>query len=253
MEQLELWPMGETNPHNTAMAQDPVPSNDAAGMDSALRQAAWLTSKTNKFVWLTYHENRSTMLSCTEKSNGLHLRLHKAFKEADGSVWEALAAFLTGDTANPVLGAFIAQLRPAKCPTTQVQTKGRFYDLQVLFDHVNETYFHHACKVSITWGHAGPKHRRRSIQLGSFTEEDQLIRIHPCLDQAFVPQFYVAWIIFHEILHEVFGLKRSSKRKVFHTKEFVALEQSFPDYVKCKAWEKKNLPRLLNYRHKALR
>ena len=38
--------------------------------------------------------------------------------------------------------------------------------------------------------------------MGSYSVEDRLIRIHPTLDRPDVPRYYVAWIVYHEMLHQ---------------------------------------------------
>lgn len=74
--------------------------------------------------------------------------------------------------------------------------------------------------------------------------------MHPSLDQSFVPEFYVAWVIFHEMLHEAYGVEEVNGRRHVHPPEFVALEQTYPNYERARAWEKRHLSRLLRYRHR---
>ena len=130
-----------------------------------------------------------------------------------------------------------------------IRSAGQYHNLRELFDELNADYFHNACVSEITWGRAGTPQRRvrRSIQLGVFDPELKLIRIHPSLDQSFVPRFYVRWIIFHEMLHEILGVRSEGGRRQVHPPEFVALEESYPDYAQCMAWQRGNLKRLLSY------
>ncbi|MEA2700095.1 MAG: hypothetical protein QOI66_4366, partial [Myxococcales bacterium] len=72
-----------------------------------------------------------------------------------------------------------------------------------------------------------------------------IIRIHPVLDQESVPDYFVAWIVFHEMLHGKHEVLRKDGRRRFHTKEFLAEERTFADYDRACAWEKANLDRLL--------
>ena len=74
--------------------------------------------------------------------------------------------------------------------------------------------------------------------MGSFAVEDRVIRIHPALDQACVPDYFVAWIVFHEMLHGKHEVKRENGRRRFHTPEFLEEERQFPDYDRACAWEK---------------
>ena len=65
-----------------------------------------------------------------------------------------------------------------------------------------------AFAAAITWGaRTGRPKRRNSIKMGSYSVEDRLIRIHRSLDRVFVPRFFVAWIVFHEMLHQVHDIR----------------------------------------------
>lgn len=120
-------------------------------------------------------------------------------------------------------------------------------DLQGLFDALNAAYFYGGCSAAIRWGRAGTPHRRRrrSMLLGSYTEEDHLIRIHPALGTAFVPAYVLNMVVFHEMLHEWFGTPVVNGRRQVHPPEFRAVEQSHPDYDRALAWERSHLDQLL--------
>ena len=210
----------------------------------------WLSARVGKRVRVTFTNNRSTMLSCREEVDALHLRVHRFFAVAPAEVLEALAAYLGGNAAaGRIVDAFVhQQSAELEIESRSVRPRGRFHDLQAILDRLNQEFFHGACAARITWGSAGSRRRRRTIQLGSYVSQEKLIRIHPCLDQAFVPERYVAWVVFHEMLHEVFGVERSAGRRAVHPPEFGALEQTFPGYLECKRWEAENLHRLLRFR-----
>jgi predicted metal-dependent hydrolase len=91
--------------------------------------------------------------------------------------------------------------------------------------------------------------RRRSIKLGSYHASERLIRIHPALDQPFVPEYFIAFVIFHEMLHERIGTTRQGHgRRCVHPPEFRALEARFPSAAEALRWEKENLGKLLRYK-----
>jgi hypothetical protein len=192
-------------------------------------------------------------VSYREVERGLRVRLHNAFVQADSAVHEALAAYLAGErgtAAGKILDAFISEnvKRQAAAHKAEVRPAGRFHHLGEIMTELNRVYFHERARARITWGTASARRYRRTIQLGCYVAEEQLIRIHPSLDQVFVPRHYVAWIIFHEMLHEVFGVEQKNNRRCVHPPEFVAIEQSYPDYARCKDWESRNLYKLLRYR-----
>jgi len=211
----------------------------------------WMSAELGRPVAVSFTDNRSTMLSCRQVRGAMRLRLHRLFLEAPAAVWTALVAYIGAD--NVEAGRRVDEYITEACKglprsALDLRPAGRFHELQSIFDSLNQTYFHGACDAHITWGTASARRSRKSIQLGSFVMEDRLIRIHPCLDQAFVPPSYVAWIVFHEMLHEVFGVERQNGRRSIHPPEFVAIEESYPDYHACKRWESENLDRLLRYR-----
>jgi len=83
--------------------------------------------------------------------------------------------------------------------------------------------------------------------MGSYSVEDRLIRIHRSLDRAFVPRFFVSWIVFHEMLHQVHDIRVKNGRREFHSKEFLADEAAFELYDQARLWERRNLDALLTY------
>jgi len=249
MDQLGLF--GASAPAAMVLGSAP---QDPPAIDLAHPEpfVTWLRGQLGKPVRLVFTNNRTTFVSAREHHGLMHLRLHQAFAKAGPREVEAILGYLKGGNreANRCLGEFIAGCeRPVRTPRSAVVTAGRCHDLAVLATEVNVTYFHGSCTAQVTWGVAAKRRRRRTIQLGCFVADENLIRIHPCLDQAFVPRPYVAWVIFHEMLHEVLGVARSKRRRRVHPPEFGAMEATFPGYQALKAWEVENLPRLMNYRH----
>ena len=128
-----------------------------------------------------------------------------------------------------------------------LDTQGAHYNLQELLDELNERYFAGEIEAKITWG---PRTRRRpgreSIKLGSYSIEEQLIRIHPVLDAVDVPRFFVEWIIYHEMLHEVHDMPIVDGRRVYHTPEFRRAEALFERYAEAVLWERTMVHKLLD-------
>ncbi len=229
----------------------PAPAALASSQHGALL-AQWLAARLGRRVRLTFTANRSTMLSYRERGGVLRIRVHEMFRRASAREWTAVADYVDGKSrsAGRILDDFVLASAPARPPADPSlhRTAGRFHDLRPILDALNETYFHGAVRAAITWGGSSSRRTRRTIQLGLYVREERLIRIHPCLDPAFVPRWYVAWIVFHEMLHDVFGIERDRGRRSVHPPEFSAIEQSYPDYPRCRAWERDNIHRLLKYR-----
>ena len=77
--------------------------------------------------------------------------------------------------------------------------------------------------LPITWGpRRAMRRRQRSIRLGAYDFERQLIRIHRRLDDPSVPEWFVGFVVFHELLHHRFGVERRAGRRVIHSAAFRA-------------------------------
>lgn len=222
---------------------------------SLKEREAWLEAETHRSVALTFTRNRRQMITWKPDGGSLRIRVHEMFREASHEIWCAVVAyFLDGDKlCGRVIDQYIERelkhwVEEHKRPEN-LNPRGVYHDLKDIFDGLNQEFFHRSCESQITWGRAGGRKqkRRKSIQLGVYDLELKLIRIHPCLDQSFVPRFYVRWVVFHEMLHEILGIRSEGGRRKIHPPEFVALEESYPDYAQCMAWQRGNLKRLLNY------
>ena len=206
---------------------------------------------------ITLTDNTSTMMSMKRKRAGspTRLRLHRMFLEANAQVVRALASWLTRvrcDRAADTLNAFIRENRhqiAAKPPRRTVQRHGVFRrDLRAMYDEVNAEYFGGTVDAPIIWGRQPTRRNRRSIRFGSYTQEEHLIRIHPFLDDPFVPEFFVRYIVFHEMLHAYLGVDETENgRRRIHTPEFKRMEKAYPDYDRAVDWlnDMTNLRRLL--------
>jgi hypothetical protein len=199
-------------------------------------------------------DNRYTMVMVRRGPAAYVVRLHRMFAAADGHLLRAIARYVVANDprSSAVIGAFIernqhvVEQQPQRKRRVVLRTTGRSYDLQAIFDQLNQEYFAGTLQARITWGSAPRRLRpRRSIKMGSFAVEDRLIRIHPVLDDPAVPDYFVAWIVFHEMLHGKFEVVRKGDRRCFHSKEFMAEERSFREYERASAWERANIDRLL--------
>jgi hypothetical protein len=227
--------------------------NGAEPDERAGALALRLASLIHKPVELRLTDNRRTMISWAASAGVVRLRLHHMFARAPEPVVEALAGTLSGRSraAGHVLDAYIrsnsgAVRRARRAP--RPRSAGRCHDLAAILADVNAAHLGGAFDGLVGWGRATGSRRRRSIRLGSYSHVDRLIRIHPALDQPFVPRYVVEWVVYHEMLHQLVPCPRSGRRRRCHSSEFRAREAAFPDHARAAAWEKANLPRLLRYR-----
>ena len=217
-----------------------------------------LVRLTGARIQLRITDNSRTVMSVAPDRvcGGVRVRLHRMFLDADEEVVRAVAAWVKRPKSGagaPTINAYIRAnrhlMRRRERRTVSLQPQGAHFDLQQLFDDLNAKHFGGAITAGITWGRRGVGARRqRSIRFGSYTVEDNLIRLHPALDRDFVPEYFVRYIVFHEMLHAHLGIEESETgRRRIHTREFVRIERAYPGHARARAWESNaaNMRRLL--------
>ena len=208
-------------------------------------------------IRLRITNNSSTMMSLRYDTGGAfaNVGLHHMFLEAPGEIRRALADWIVKPKAKAPgrkLETYIAGQRHLikSRPLRRIppRTEGRHFDLKRLYREVNAAHFNGEVTAPITWGKMPSLRRRRSIRFGSYSPGEDLIRIHPLLDQDFVPEFFVRYIVFHEMLHAHLGIEESPNgRRKIHPPEFRQREAAYPDFARSVEWldNAKNLRRLL--------
>ena len=111
------------------------------------------------------------------------------------------------------------------------------HHLDSLAAEIHRTYFYKVPPLPVFWGQQIRRKNRRSIRLGSYNHVTCEIRIHPLLNAANVPSFFIQSIIHHEYLHHVVGGA--------HNRKFHAQERQFRYYRESKEWLRRNLHFLL--------
>ena len=65
--------------------------------------------------------------------------------------------------------------------------EGKYFDLQRMFDGLNERYFRNRLRgYKVKWGRRRKHRPKEYFIFGTIQEEDRVIRINPLLDQSFV-------------------------------------------------------------------
>lgn len=227
----------------------------ATGLCVLQRVEDALSRRLGPEVQVTFTDNARTMLSCRHRGGVAHVRLHHMFADAEPGVLDSVGRYLdTGDArAAGRLSTFIrdnrTRIRHAPRRRMHVRARGSVHDLAEIFERLEARYFDGALGgASIGWGRYGRPsgRRRRSIKLGSYRARDSLIRVHPVLDQAWVPTLYVEYVVYHEMLHHVLGIESEGGRRRMHTREFRARERDFDGFAEATAWERRHLDRLLS-------
>ncbi len=254
--QLTLFDADRSAPARRSLVLDepeggrPPPREEV--LERAERLAFRLSASLGVPVRLSVTDNRSTMVSFRRGQASLSVRIHHMFLDAPESVVRALADY-TGRgsrTAGPVLDEYIRGMQPrirqARHDAEEpLEPRGRCFDLLEMFERINARFFFGSIQARIGWGRTPPRRRRKSIRLGVYDHQTREIRIHPALDRPEVPAFFVEFIVFHEMLHQLFPSSGRGGRRVHHPRAFRDRERAYPLYEAALHWERENLKFLL--------
>ena len=111
-----------------------------------------------------------------------------------------------------------------------LSTRGHYYDLMQIFQRANSQYFQNVLQPPrLLWS------SRISLRrLGYYHPDMDTITISRALDSKSVPQYVLDYVMYHEILHKVLGLKLVNKNRMAHTRQFRDLERKFRQYQPAK-------------------
>jgi len=205
-------------------------------------------------VDLVLTDNRRRMISARHRRKGFRLRVHHMFIGCDDEVVDALAEMASGreqkdggGDPRQILKTYISTHRDAisyEVDPEKLEARGEHHDLQAMLDKWRTRMGLEILEdVVITWGRYGKG--SRTIRFGSFDFDRKLIRMHPALDQGWVPDYFVEFIVYHELLHALFPPQKKSSRRIVHPPEFRQMEERFPRYEEAMIWERRNLSRFL--------
>jgi hypothetical protein len=205
-----------------------------------------LAKLTGREVHLTITQNRRVFLSYRKEGDLLKLRLHEVFLSADDKVLKSVADFVNNKRdAIKTLRAFVRVHRdtgyPSKRKVPLRSPQGKVYNLQDIFNELNRRYFHSRLKSEVIWGNAYKKGRVMKRILGSYHRQSGIIVINPILDSKRVPLYYLAFVVYHEMLHADIGVVDFGGRRIVHSRKFRARERAFHDYQRAIKWERENL------------
>ena len=177
------------------------------------------------------------------RSGRVYVRLSHILKDAPLNVHRALAFILVAKYLQTQAPPFYvkvyrdyasspevlraserARLGRGRRPAPSAQ--GRVYNLEKIFRRLNQQYFGGALEQpALTWSQ-----RRTRTLLGQHNDVHGLITISKTLDSEEVPEWFVEYILYHEMLHIKHPARTINGRRYHHTKAFLAEEQRFPAY-----------------------
>jgi hypothetical protein len=247
----------EIRDNNRSKSKKSLPLSPALRVQQAHELRLRLSPYIKGNLRLVITDNKSVIISVQRdlRHSTFLVRLHHLFVDAPSAILCTLARYIVFNdrSASRELNRYIDEnndrirLRNLEhAHKTVIRTKGRIHDLKSVFDELNALYFHNGVRSRITWGrHVHRGKNRRSIKLGTYSLEENLIRIHPGLDQEWIPLFYIQWVVYHEMLHAIHPAPLIHGRHSFHTPAFTNDERRFVDYTLATSWEKRNVASLL--------
>lgn len=183
------------------------------------------------------------------RSGRVYVRVSDIFRSAPLSVHHALAVVLVSKLLRRRTPPFYERAYRDYACTPEVlrasdiarrnrgrkvisSAEGRFYNLDKMFSRLNRRYFGNQLETpTLTWS----RRRTRTI-LGHHDGVHDTIVISKTLDSADVPEWFVEYILFHEMLHIKHPARIINGRRYYHTRAFRTEEQRFPRYDEAQEW-----------------
>ena len=109
--------------------------------------------------------------------------------------------------------------------------RGRFYDLEEVFEAVNRRFFHGLLgRPTLTWS----AHAARRM-LGHYDAAHNTIVVSRIFDRHDVPRIAIEYLLYHEMLHLKHPVRVKAGRRCVHSREFQAEERLFPELEEARA------------------
>ncbi|MCD8350368.1 MAG: hypothetical protein LUC93_07145 [Planctomycetaceae bacterium] len=212
-----------------------------------------LSRRSGRQVQLYLTNNRRRMVSARRRGTFVEVRLQRIFLDSDTDVLDDIVCLLNGrETDRAALRRFIderfkdgaseAQPRRSIPPD---RTRSSHHDIAAYARDLNQTYLGGRSTATVMWGRRSTKRSRRSIRFACYDPERNVVIMNRKLDNPDIPGYFVEFVLFHEMLHEVLGIgERADGRRDIHGSLFKLMESTYPDYDKALRYEKELCSRL---------
>ena len=177
----------------------------------------------------------------------MRARLSDLLLAAPPEVLEALATMLLSRlydkrvpaTARRAYGGWVysartqermLEARRARGSKRMLPAQGRFRDLDLLFDSLNQRFFQASLrKPELGWSDQASRRR-----LGHFDPAHDAIVVSSILDSPDVPVLALEYVLYHEMLHVKHPCRFGGGGRCVHTEEFRADERRFSGYEEAR-------------------
>jgi len=102
--------------------------------------------------------------------------------------------------------------------------QGRYYDLEEVFDSLNDRFFNGLMgRPELTWSEHNAKR-----SLGHYDAAHNTIVVSRVFDRPSSPRYAIEYLLYHEMLHLKYPVRMNGIRRCVHSREFKAEERQFP-------------------------
>jgi hypothetical protein len=187
--------------------------------------------------------NLPVIYRVSQQKEHLLIEAHQGFVGAPPEVIQALVRIALGGKGKAVLSkvkdyahsqAFlsISSALEGENLRAPARTQGQQFDLQQVFERVNQAYFHGQMeRPNLTWNKT-LTHRK----FGHYQANTDTVMLSISLDQASTPVYVVEFVMYHELLHKQLGVVANRGRRYAHTKAFREAEARFPKQEQAQAY-----------------
>jgi hypothetical protein len=193
-----------------------------------------------------YHPYADLTHTIRLREDTAHVRLSDVLGQAPRAVVEATAAILLGRLYRrrppaELIEAYrrfsysrstrrrLLVMRQHRARRMEHRPAGAHHDLEPLFDRLNQLYF----QSSLSRPRLGWSTRVWRTQLGCFDPALNQIVLNRQLDRERIPEYVVAYVLYHEMLHLKHPMRFARCRRESHSAQFRSEEKAFTDYARA--------------------
>ena len=129
-----------------------------------------------------------------------------------------------------------------KSELSKYSPQGKNWNLQELFEELNEEYFNNELEVVLTWSSRIGGLSFHSKRHRSNGDAFNLISVSQGYDFENCPRYAVKGVLYHECLHVLIPTEMVNGRRVVHGREFKRREKLYTFYAEWIKWHKEVLP-----------
>lgn len=173
-------------------------------------------------------------------TTSLKIRLDPLFRQIDNETYPSLVRFIKNqdESHKAELIEFLKRVHQKAPPKEE-------HPFQHHLDQLRHDHFPGLPPLTLIWGKEGKKGEQKTIRLASYWAKRKEIRLHPYLEVDGVPEYYLQYLLFHELCHAYLVMSGQAKDGEHHGPDFMKLEKKFPLLHQAIEWEEFGLPKFL--------